>query len=172
MKKFNVEKMYDEYLNGRDFEYLKKDEQAVLNFLSICARINVICTTEDIKEAYKTYKKSFKHNSAVKKYINKNKLLKDTFERGKTMRYYNLKKDKFYCEKAYQYYCKKIGIEKVKTQKGWVDNEFVIFTLLDAMSRMYSKMTIKEAREYTINFLQNYFHFSQEEIDNIDILNL
>ena len=88
------------------------------------------------------------------------------------MKYYDLKKNEFCPEKAYQYYCKKIGIKKIKTQSDWEDNEFVIFTLLDAMSRMYSKMTIKEAREYTISFLQNYFHLSKEEIDNIDILNL
>ena len=87
-------------------------------------------------------------------------------------KYYNVKKDEFYTEKAYRYYCKKIGMKKVKTQKGWVDNEFVIFTLLDAMSRMYSKMTIKDAQECATNFLRNYFHLSEEEINAIDILKL
>ena len=89
-----------------------------------------------------------------------------------TNKYYSLEKDKFYTEKAYQYYCKKIGIEKVKTQSDWEDNEFVIYTMLGMMTRVNTIISIKEAQNFKTRFLSKRFSLSQEEIDSIDILNL
>ena len=87
-------------------------------------------------------------------------------------KYYNVKKDEFYTEKAYQYYCKKIGMKKVKTQKGWVDNEFVIYTMLGMLTRVDTIVSIKEAQNFKTRFLSKRFNLTQKEINAIDILKL
>lgn len=86
--------------------------------------------------------------------------------------YYNLEKNEFYPKKACQYYANKIGIKKVENHKGWEGYEFVIYWMLGAMMRISSIISIQKAKEFANIYLDESFHLSKEEIENIDILNL
>ena len=87
-------------------------------------------------------------------------------------KYYDLEKNEFYTKEARQYYANKIGIEKVKNHEGWEGYEFVIYWLLGVMTRLGAVISIEKAQDFKKMYLDESFHLSKEEIDDIDILNL
>ena len=87
-------------------------------------------------------------------------------------KYYNLEKNEFYTTKALDYYVNKIGHKKVENHEGWENYEFVIYWLLEVMTRLGAVISIEKAQDFKNMYLDESFHLSKEEIDNIDILNL